>query len=459
MADAIRFVLEQHGFRAGRYTVGYQSCDDSTAQTGGFEIRKCAANANAFGGAEQLVAVIGPYKSYCAQIEIPILNRAPDGPLAMISPSTRTLGSRVPASRTDQGYAGRLVPDRRPQLHPARPPRGPAGSGPGGPRRSARPRPGRGPGEAGYGLAADVGRPVQESGARARPPDRALRLRRGKRRASARWPNGSRTRDADGVFVVGSVDEGGDKLIRALRSKAGDDVTIHVLDLFGPVPYVLERLGSAAHGIYMSFTDTPPHALDLSPAGERFARDFGYLDNPTPYVLPAAQAAESVLEAIARSDGTRRSRSRPPAGDQGRGRHPGRLPPRPVRRHRPRPDPDLPHNREEHARRAGLRDLRGRGRGPRDHGPVELIPAQGLIGAASWIFSGVTGRRRSSCRSSGAAGCCRGRTCTGPLVGAAPQGVPGLPAEVPVVGVGPVLPGRADAVRRRSGGVPCASGR
>jgi DNA-binding SARP family transcriptional activator len=34
MTDAIGFVLREHGFRAGRYTVGYQSCDDSTAQTG-----------------------------------------------------------------------------------------------------------------------------------------------------------------------------------------------------------------------------------------------------------------------------------------------------------------------------------------------------------------------------------------------------------------------------------------
>ncbi len=34
MTEAIRFVLEQRDFRAGQYTVGYQSCDDSTAQAG-----------------------------------------------------------------------------------------------------------------------------------------------------------------------------------------------------------------------------------------------------------------------------------------------------------------------------------------------------------------------------------------------------------------------------------------
>ena len=37
MADAIRLVLQRRDFRAGSHTVGYRSCDDSTAQTGDFE--------------------------------------------------------------------------------------------------------------------------------------------------------------------------------------------------------------------------------------------------------------------------------------------------------------------------------------------------------------------------------------------------------------------------------------
>ena len=66
MVDAIRFVLQDHGFRAGEHTVGYRSCDDSTAQSGDFEFRRCAANANAFAAADRLVAVIGPFYSFCA---------------------------------------------------------------------------------------------------------------------------------------------------------------------------------------------------------------------------------------------------------------------------------------------------------------------------------------------------------------------------------------------------------
>ena len=85
MEDAIRHVIERRGFKAGDHTVGYQSCDASTPQTGGFEFRKCAANASAYAHAEQLVAVIGPYSSFCGQVQIPITNRAPGGPLAMVS--------------------------------------------------------------------------------------------------------------------------------------------------------------------------------------------------------------------------------------------------------------------------------------------------------------------------------------------------------------------------------------
>jgi hypothetical protein len=47
MADAIRLVISQRGLSAGRYTVGYRSSDHSTRQTGFFEPRRCAANANA----------------------------------------------------------------------------------------------------------------------------------------------------------------------------------------------------------------------------------------------------------------------------------------------------------------------------------------------------------------------------------------------------------------------------
>jgi hypothetical protein len=91
-ADTIRVILHQHHYRAGRFNVGYQSCDESTAQTGDFDLRRCAANANAYAHVKPLVAVIGPYSSFCSEVELPALNRAPGGPVPIISPTSTYAG-------------------------------------------------------------------------------------------------------------------------------------------------------------------------------------------------------------------------------------------------------------------------------------------------------------------------------------------------------------------------------
>ena len=85
-------------------------------------------------------------------------------------------------------------------------------------------------------------------------------------------------------------------------------MTIHVLDVFGPVPYVLERLGSAAHGIYMSFTDTPPQRLRPQPRGRALRRATSATSTTRfPTCSPPPRRRSRCSTAIARSDGTRRS--------------------------------------------------------------------------------------------------------------------------------------------------------
>jgi len=112
---------------------------------------------------------------------------------------------------------------------------------------------------------------------------------------------------AQAVFLGGELAAGGDRLLKALRARLGTRVKIMVADPFSSVPDLLKVAGPAARGLYMSYIDVPPAARELSPAGRRFARDFGAFSTPTQFVLPAAQAAEVVLDAIARSDGTRAS--------------------------------------------------------------------------------------------------------------------------------------------------------
>ena len=89
MADAIAFVLRRHGFRAGRFTVGYQSCDDSVARTGNFDVDKCAANAREYVRNRRVIGVVGTFNSPCAAAALPILNRAS---LAMVSPLNSYVG-------------------------------------------------------------------------------------------------------------------------------------------------------------------------------------------------------------------------------------------------------------------------------------------------------------------------------------------------------------------------------
>ena len=88
MVEAIRLVLERRGYRAGAYTIGYQSCDDSTAQGGGFDHLRCYWNAKAYARNPDVIGIVGSYNSGCSGQLIPVANQAPNGPLAMISPAS-----------------------------------------------------------------------------------------------------------------------------------------------------------------------------------------------------------------------------------------------------------------------------------------------------------------------------------------------------------------------------------
>ena len=84
---ALRQILAEAGWKAGDINVGYQSCDDSTAQAGKWDAGKCSQNANSYAENASLVGVIGTFNSGCAQIIIPVLNQAPGGGMAMLSPA------------------------------------------------------------------------------------------------------------------------------------------------------------------------------------------------------------------------------------------------------------------------------------------------------------------------------------------------------------------------------------
>jgi branched-chain amino acid transport system substrate-binding protein len=87
MNKAIAYLLEQNDWKAGDKVLAFQACDDSSAQLAKWDPSKCNANAHAYADDRSLIGVIGTFNSGCAQIEIPIMNQAPDGGLILISPA------------------------------------------------------------------------------------------------------------------------------------------------------------------------------------------------------------------------------------------------------------------------------------------------------------------------------------------------------------------------------------
>jgi len=114
---------------------------------------------------------------------------------------------------------------------------------------------------------------------------------------------------ADGVVIGGEFFNGGDRLLKALRSRLGRRLPILTGFLFTPPQEILGAAGRAAEGVYLTTTDIPGRARKLTPAAREMARELGIPPSEpiAPGVLEAAQAAEVVLDAIGRSDGTRAS--------------------------------------------------------------------------------------------------------------------------------------------------------
>ena len=99
-------MLREREFRAGPYRVGYQSCDDSSTQEG-YDTAKCIANPRAYSANERVLGVVGPVHSGCALFEIPIANQAG---LAMVSPTNSATWLTHPEPSDTPNILGRLYP-------------------------------------------------------------------------------------------------------------------------------------------------------------------------------------------------------------------------------------------------------------------------------------------------------------------------------------------------------------
>lgn len=304
MARAIQYEIARHGYRAGRYAIGFQSCDDSSAERGNFTPARCAANMKAYAANPDVVAVIGPFNSQCAQFQIPLANRAPDGPLAMLSPSNTLQGLTHGGAGVASGEPGRYYPT--------------------GKRNYARLAP------ADDAEAAALVLLARRLGARrvALVEDQELfsaefsrLLVAAARRAGLRlappltWdPHGAAfgalarrvaRESPEAVLVSGLWQDAGVPLLTALRAALPAGTPLLAFDGFASLP---TDLVDDVAGLRVAVAGLPE--TRLRPHGHEVVRRFGFGQLPgfgPPY---AAQAAEVILAAIARSDGSRASVTR-----------------------------------------------------------------------------------------------------------------------------------------------------
>lgn len=306
MNRAIEFVLEQADYKAGDYTIEFEKFDDSTAAAGKWDEAKCAENARTYVDDESIVGVIGTYNSGCAAIIIPILNEAP---LAMVSPANTYQGLTVAGPGTEEGEPDKYYPT--------------------GTRNYARVVAhdlfqgkvgaafmkndlgvtkvfilddkelyGKGVADAFQGAAEEIGLEVvgHEGWDKDAPNYTALMT---KIKASG----------ADGIYIGGISTNNGGQLVKDKVAIVGDNEKVKLLVSDG---FVLSSLFDEAGadnlaGAYGTAPTQPPDKLTGS--GAQFIKDFQAREGEgvaiEVYTIYAAAAAQVLLDAIARSDGTR----------------------------------------------------------------------------------------------------------------------------------------------------------
>jgi branched-chain amino acid transport system substrate-binding protein len=110
ISQALKLALAERDWRAGDYSVGLQLCDETTAKSDEADPGKCRSNARAFARDRTVIAVAGPWSSSCAVEMLPILNRAPGGPLPAISGSATYLGLTRAGPGVGRAEPGRYFP-------------------------------------------------------------------------------------------------------------------------------------------------------------------------------------------------------------------------------------------------------------------------------------------------------------------------------------------------------------
>jgi branched-chain amino acid transport system substrate-binding protein len=319
MQKAIQYVLDkQYHFKVGKYTVGYQGCDDSTPETGAWDAGKCTSNGRAYASNTAVLGVLGTFNSGCAKLIVPLANRAPGGPLGMLSVANTNVGLTHNAPWNSPGEPGIYYPTGKRNYV-----------------RVAASDDYQGPAAADLLLSKafklaqgkkfapikDVyilhdnqtfGKGVAEA-FRLRAQSLGIKVLGfepwdAKATSYEALANRIKATSADAVYLGGIVCNNGAKLLKDLRAVLGAGPVFVGPDGWTPYSATLAA-GSAAQGMYVSYAGQPLEKLPKT--GKKFIKAFKkYLGSktlPPPYAVYQAQGAQIMLAAIKRSNGTRAS--------------------------------------------------------------------------------------------------------------------------------------------------------
>jgi branched-chain amino acid transport system substrate-binding protein len=296
ISRAVIWELAQKGWKAGSLKIGYQSCDDSTAQTAGWDSAKCATNARSYVSNRSVIGVVGTFNSGCAKIEVPILNRAHPGPMAMVSPANTNVGL---TKHWDPGEPEKYYPT--------------------GVRNYARVVARddfQGPADAmwskslgykkvyvlndkqtyGFGVATTYKNAAKKLGIQVV----GFKGWDAKQSSYEALANLVKASGAQAVFLGGIVCNNGAKLMQDLRAGA-PNVKLQMPDGFSDPA----ANGAVANGAYISVAGQPPKSL--TGQGATFVKSFGKQigTEPNPYAQYGAQAMQVMLQAVAAGGGDR----------------------------------------------------------------------------------------------------------------------------------------------------------
>jgi len=293
ISRAMIWDLANRGWKAGSYKIGYQSCDDSTAQTGGWDTAKCATNARLYAGNRSVIGVLGTFNSGCAKIIVPIINRVG---LGMVSPAN-----------TNPGITKKWDPGEPQKYYPT------------GKRNYARVVATddiQGPADAmwakaqgwtkvyvlndkqtyGFGVATTFQRAAKKLGLKVV----GFKGWDAKQSSYEALANAIKASGAQAVFLGGIACNNGAKLMQDIRA-VNPKIHLQMPDGFSDP----KANGAVANNAFISVAGQPPQGLKGE--GAKFVKSFGKSvgATPNPYAAYGAQSMDVMLTAIAKGGGNR----------------------------------------------------------------------------------------------------------------------------------------------------------